>query len=75
MQVEPKDLAAWGNRVAVRLEFTSTYNSEFMGMPATDKIFRIQGMNFIHLNQADQPTDRWGNADWMGLIQQLGLMG
>lgn len=71
--IELDDIVADGDTTAVRLTFTGTHGGPFMGIPPTGKAFRVQSMNFVRFDQAGRPADRWGSADWLGLMQQLGL--
>ena len=70
-----KDIVVQGNKAAVRFQIAGSHLGNFMGAPPSGKHFSAQAMGFIWLNDESRPTDRWGNADSIGVMQQLGLMG
>jgi len=62
-----------GDRVAVVFETTMTHSGEIMGVPGTGKRLSIRGVD-ISRWQDGKMVERWEYADFMGLMQQLGLM-
>lgn len=68
-----EDLVAEGNEVAVRGRWRGTHRAEFFGLPATDRTFDVQGINFFRFADG-QFVERFGTWDVLTFMQQLGLM-
>ncbi len=68
-----EETVAEGDRVAVRGVIRGTHQGELMGLPPTGKAVT---MALIDINRiADgQLVERWGEADMLGLLQQLGAI-
>lgn len=43
-----------------------------MGLPATHKAIRVQGM-FIRRIEAGRVSEEWESVDMLGLLRQLGV--
>ena len=67
------DMVVSEHKVAVRFELSGTFDGVFMGAPGNGKRFAVAAHGLIYLNDAGQPTDRWGVADMGTLLQQLGI--
>ncbi|MBY5163725.1 ester cyclase [Salsipaludibacter albus] len=61
------------DRVVLRGRFAGTHTGEFMGMPPTGKQVSITFMNFDRF-VGDKLVEHRGEADMVGLMQQLGAM-
>ena len=70
-QVE--DSAREGGTVAIRFSMTGTHDGNFMGVPATGKVIRVQAMNFYHLVDG-KIVEEYGQPDTMGLMMQIGAI-
>ena len=67
------DLIEDGERIAVRLTTAATQTGEFMGMPASNKRYRIEEIHWFRLRDG-QVVEHWHQFDQMGLMKQLGAM-
>ncbi len=68
-----EDLIAEGHTVASRVTYRGTHQGEFMGMPATGKQVTISWMDIMRI-AGGRITERWGNGDELGMLQQLGAI-
>lgn len=68
-----KDVIAEGDQVAVRGAICGTHRGELMGIAPTGEVVT---MALIDINRiADgRLAERWGEADMLGLLQQLGVI-
>lgn len=71
MHMEIDQLIAAGDKVVVRSTTTGTHQGEFMGMPATGKTFKIDGIDIVRVNDG-LCQEHWGVVDAMAMMQQLG---
>ena len=62
-----------GDRVAVVFETSLTHSGAIMGVAGTGKRLTIKGVDIARW-QDGKMVERWEYADFMGLMQQLGLM-
>ena len=67
------DLIEDRDRVAVRLTTAATQTGEFMGMPPSNKRYRIEEIHWFRLRDG-RVVEHWHQFDQMGLMQQLGAM-
>jgi steroid delta-isomerase-like uncharacterized protein len=67
------DLIDDGDQVAVRLTTGATQTGEFMGMPPSNKRYRIEEIHWFRLRDG-KVVEHWHQFDQMGLMQQLGAM-
>jgi steroid delta-isomerase-like uncharacterized protein len=67
------EIIADGDTAASRWTAEGTNDGEFMGMPATGKRIRVEGMNFYKLADG-RVTEVWTQFDGVSMMQQLGLM-
>lgn len=67
------DILEVDDRVALRGSFAGTHAGEFMGIPPTGKQVSITFMNFDRFD-GDLLVEHRGEADMVGLMQQLGAM-
>lgn len=68
------DIVAEGNRVAVRHHMEGTHQKEFQGIPPTGKRVRVDAIVLFQMED-DRAKEVWLNADFLGLMQQLGVGG
>jgi steroid delta-isomerase-like uncharacterized protein len=68
-----EEVIAEGDRAAVRHTFRGTHQGEFNGIPATGKAVVVSATYTFHL-RGGKMTEGWLNADFLGLLQQLGAV-
>jgi len=68
-----EDMVAQDDRVAVRGVIVGTHLGELMGIPATGKHVTV---SLIDINRIEDGklVERWGQADTLGMMQQLGAI-
>ena len=72
-RLEVEDVIAEGDLVAYRATVTGTHRGALMGIPATNKSFRVQHMHFLRLREG-RASEHWAVRDDLGMLQQLGLV-
>ena len=68
-----QDIAADGDTVATRWVVTGSQQQELMGIPATGRTIRVEGMNFYRLKDG-RVSDIWTQFDAVGMMQQVGAI-
>jgi steroid delta-isomerase-like uncharacterized protein len=71
LRVKVEDQLAEGDKVVSRLTVSGTNQGDFMGMPATGKSASIGVVDILRFD-GGKIAERWGEADFMGMMQQLG---
>jgi steroid delta-isomerase-like uncharacterized protein len=66
------DMAAEGDIVAVRWSGTGTHRGEILGVAATGRRVRFNGMDFVRFKQ-DKVVEGWTVFDHLTFLQQLGV--
>ncbi len=62
-----------GDYVIARTHVTGTSKGPYMGQPPTGKTYSVTGTDIYRVKNG-KFTDRWGNEDALGMMQQLGYM-
>ncbi len=62
-----------GDTVIAHVTMTGTNSGPMMGMPATNKSYKIDGVDIIVMKDG-KAADRWGYFEDMKMMQQLGMM-
>jgi predicted ester cyclase len=60
-----------GDLYSCRFTMSGTHRAEFMGIPATGRRYRLEGMTIMRF-AGDQVIERWSTSDFLGLLIQLG---
>jgi len=71
LALEIADLVGHGEHVVLRWSGAGTHEGPFMGVPATGKRVRIEGIDIYRVS-GGQVVEHWGYPDMGQLIQQLG---
>lgn len=66
-----EDVIAQDGRLAFRFTFSANHSGEFMGVPATGKRVTLTGITILRFRNGSC-VERWTQADFPGLMQQLG---
>lgn len=72
LQFTVEDQIAEGEKVVSRLTVRGTHQGELMGIPATGKKVTIGLVDILRM-QDGKIVERWGQADLLGMMQQLGV--
>lgn len=67
------DQVAEGDRVVTRWEARGTHQGDFQGIPPTGKQCAITGIDIDRFAD-DKVVECWTNADFLSLMQQLGVV-
>jgi steroid delta-isomerase-like uncharacterized protein len=73
LRMHIEDLVVEGDLAAARVRMSGTHKGDFAGIPATNKSFQIEAMDFLRF-RGGQVVEHWGLSDDMSMTQQLGLM-
>ncbi|VVB69460.1 SnoaL-like polyketide cyclase [uncultured archaeon] len=72
LNVTVEDLVAEGDRVAARFTARGIHKGAFMGLPPTGKPITMTGMEIFRIENG-RIAELWGEANLLGLMQQLGI--
>ncbi len=67
------DVIAEEDKVVVRHSLSGTHQAAFQGIPATGRTVTISGIAIFRLEN-DKAAEVWLNADFLGLMMQLGAI-
>jgi steroid delta-isomerase-like uncharacterized protein len=67
-----EDMVAENDRVAVGWTISGTHKGEFRGISPTGKKVSVEGITIHHIADG-KIMDSYANADYLGLMQQLGV--
>jgi predicted ester cyclase len=73
MRVTVEDTVAEGDKVACRVVVRMVHSGEFQGIPATGARVTQSGIDILRIT-GGVVTERWGEFDLLGLLQQLGAV-
>ncbi|MDD4138018.1 MAG: ester cyclase, partial [Methanoregula sp.] len=67
------DIMAVEDRVTARFTARGIHKGEFMGLPPTGKAITMTGIEIFRIKDG-KIAELWGEANLMGLMQQLGIL-
>lgn len=67
------DIIVHDDKVVERYSATGTHNGNLLGIPPTYKKAKISGIDIVRIKNGKM-VERWGQADLLGLIKQLGII-
>jgi steroid delta-isomerase-like uncharacterized protein len=73
LQVTIDDTMADADKVTARFTARGIHKGEFMGLPPTGKAITMTGIEIFHI-KGGKIAELWGEANLMGLMQQLGIL-
>ena len=68
-----EDLLAEGDKIVARITISGTQQGAFMGIPATGKHATISDIEIFRIT-GGKAVENWVQADFLGLLQQLGVV-
>ena len=72
LNVTIKDMIAEGDNVAARFTAHGIHKGDFMGLQATGKPITMTGIEIFRIKDS-RIVELWGEANLLGLMQQLGI--
>ena len=73
IEITMEDIRAEGDEVAERITLRATHQGNFNGIPPTGKKITMAGITILRFEDG-QCVERWTQADFLGLMQQLGAI-
>jgi len=73
LHVTIDDIMADGDKVTARFTARGEHKGEFMGLPPTGKAITMTGIEIFCIKE-EKIAELWGEANLMGLMQQLGIL-
>ncbi len=73
LNITVEDMIAEGNDVAARFTARGIHKGNFMGLPATGKPITMTGIEIFRIKDG-KIIELWGEANLLGLMQQLGII-
>ena len=73
LYVTVEDMVAEKDMVAARFTARGVHKGDFMGLPPTGKPIAMTGMEIFRLENG-KIAELWGEANLLGLMQQLGIL-
>jgi steroid delta-isomerase-like uncharacterized protein len=73
-RVEPVDMIAGDDLVAVRLFVRGTHEGEIMGVAPSGNRIEVEEMTIFKLDGEGRCVERWIRLDELGFLQQIGAM-
>jgi steroid delta-isomerase-like uncharacterized protein len=73
LNVTVEDMIAEGNTVAARFTARGVHKGNFMDLPATGKPITMTGIEIFRIKDG-KIIELWGEANLLGLMQQLGIV-
>jgi steroid delta-isomerase-like uncharacterized protein len=73
VSIQVHDVVAEGGIVAARWSGTGTHRGDGLGMKATGKVVRFQGMTFARTERG-MIVEAWNVFDQLSMLQQLGAV-
>jgi steroid delta-isomerase-like uncharacterized protein len=68
-----EDVISEGAEVAARFTLRATHGGDFNGIPPTGKQISLSGITILRFADG-KCVERWSQADFLGLLQQLGVI-
>ncbi len=70
IRVTVEDMIAEGDKVVTRFTLRGTIEGDFMGIPAAGKAMTLMVIDILRF-EGGKIAEHWGEADMLGLMQQL----
>jgi steroid delta-isomerase-like uncharacterized protein len=73
LNVTVEDMVAEGTKVTARFTARGIHKGQFMGLPPTGKPITMTGIEIFRIENG-KIVELWGEANMLGLMQQLGVV-
>jgi len=73
LDVTVEDMVMEGDKVAARFTARGIHKGTFMGLPPTGKSITMTGIEIFRIEDG-KIAELWGEANLLGLMQQLGIL-
>jgi len=73
LHLEVQFVVADDDRIMFHVSTSGTHRGPFMGMPATGRSFRANGVDIFRFNAEGKISEHWGVFDLFSVLAQLGL--
>ena len=73
LNVTVEDMVAEGDKIAARFTAQGIHKGAFMGLPPTYKPISMTGIEIFRIKDG-KIAEIWGEANLLGLMQQLGIL-
>jgi steroid delta-isomerase-like uncharacterized protein len=73
LRIEPLDVVAEADKVAIRARVSGRHVGPFAGMPATGREFSVEHTHIVRILDG-KVVEHWANRDDAGMLRQLGLL-
>ncbi len=72
MHIKTNFIKGWGDTVITHFSMTGTNSGSFMGMPATNKQIKVDGVDLLLIKDG-KAIEHWGYQEDMKMMAQLGM--
>jgi steroid delta-isomerase-like uncharacterized protein len=73
LRIEPLDVIAEADKVAIRARVSGRHVGAFAGLPATGREFSVEHTHIVRILDG-KVVEHWANRDDCGMLRQLGLL-
>ena len=73
LRIEPLDVIAEADKVAIRARVSGRHVGAFAGLPATGREFLVEHTHIFRILDG-KVVEHWANRDDYGMMRQLGLL-
>ena len=73
LRIEPLDVIAEADKVAIRARVSGRQVGPFAGMPVTGREFSVEHTHIVRILDG-KVVEHWANRDDCGMLRQLGLL-
>jgi predicted ester cyclase len=73
LRIEPLDVVAEADKVAIRARVSGRHVGPFAGMPVTGREFSVEHTHIVRILDA-KIVEHWANRDDPGMLRELGLL-
>ena len=73
MKLTVEQISADEETVSFAYRVTGTHGGDFMGIPASDNLINVRGMQISKFKDGKM-IERWGSSDELGILKQIGAI-